>query len=94
MSINKAQESILINNPKIKVMELRFAPGASTGHHRHNNDYLVVPITSGQLSIANDQGQSHRELMPGVPYFRESGVEHDVSNETDNEIVFIEIELK
>jgi hypothetical protein len=29
-----------------------------------------------------------------VPYFRETGVEHDVVNANDHEFTFIEIEMK
>jgi hypothetical protein len=33
-------------------------------------------------------------LQSGKPYFRQSGVEHNVINATATEFVFIEVELK
>ena len=34
------------------------------------------------------------ELLTGRPYFREAGVEHDVSNPNAFEFVFVETEIK
>ena len=33
-------------------------------------------------------------ITTGKSYFRKAGVEHDVLNETDQEIVFLEVEVK
>ena len=34
------------------------------------------------------------EMVTGVPYFREAGVEHDVINTSEGELCFVEVELK
>ena len=34
------------------------------------------------------------EIKAGEPYFRKAGVEHDVINRGDEEVVFVEMELK
>ncbi len=45
--------------------------------------------------LSNGEHESHiAELSAGVPYFREVGVEHDVTNINDFEYAFIEIEFK
>jgi mannose-6-phosphate isomerase-like protein (cupin superfamily) len=58
-------------------------------------DYVIVPVTGGQMTIvAPDGGRSKAQLGVGQSYFRKAGVEHDVLNEGASEIVFLEVELK
>ena len=38
-----------IENGRTRVTEWRFAPGAATGWHRHEFDYVVVPLMDGTL---------------------------------------------
>ena len=58
-------------------------------------DYVIVPVTSGEMTIVAPNGErSKAQLGVGKSYFRKAGVEHDVLNETDAEIVFLEVELK
>lgn len=89
-----AQPTQLIDNERVRVTEWRFAPGASTGWHRHEYDYVVVPMLDGNLKIVEAAGEKISELKKGVPYFRQTGVEHDVINANAFEYAFIEIELK
>ncbi len=74
--------------------EWRFAPGAETGPHRHEMDYVVVPLYDGTLRIQTGSGTSDSELRRGVSYARLAGVEHNVVNANSFEFAFIEIELK
>ncbi len=91
----QAVPTVQIDNERARVTEWRFAPGAATGYHRHEYDYVIVPGTTGKLKlIGPDQGESFAELTAGVCYFRQAGVEHDVINATDGEFVFVEVELK
>ncbi|MBK8064116.1 MAG: cupin domain-containing protein [Betaproteobacteria bacterium] len=83
-----------IDNERTRVTEWRFAPGASTGFHRHGYDYVVVPLLDGALRIVEGGQEKRVELKKGVPYFRQTGVEHDVINANDYEYAFIEIEMK
>jgi quercetin dioxygenase-like cupin family protein len=77
------------------VTEWRFAPGAATGWHRHAMDYVVVPMTDGELELVGAEGRRDRAtLTTGVPYFRSAGVEHDVINPNPHEFTFVEVELK
>jgi quercetin dioxygenase-like cupin family protein len=89
----RAVATVQTDTPEVRVTEWRLAPGSSTGHHRHAYDYVVVPLTGGELTAITAEGRSQRPLQPGQSYFRKAGVEHDVSNETAGEIVFIEIEI-
>ena len=90
----KAVPTVKIDNEAVRVTEWRFAPGAHTGHHRHEYDYVVVPMTTGPLAITSATGDTTAQLTTGQPYFRAAGVEHDVVNPNPTEFAFIEIELK
>ena len=84
-----------VDNDKSKVTEWRFAPGAATGFHTHAYDYVVVPMTTGQLRIvAPDGDESLRDLEVGRSYFGTAGTAHDVINANDHEFTFVEVEFK
>ncbi len=91
----RARPTVQTDNERTRVTEWRFAPGASTGFHRHEFDYVIVPITSGRLRLlAADGSENFASLEAGVSYFRQAGVEHDVFNANDHEFLFVEVELK
>jgi beta-alanine degradation protein BauB len=91
----RAKAKTFIDNERVRVTEWRFAPGAATGWHRHEMDYLVVPMLDGELELIGPDGKRTRApLSKGVPYFRNAGVEHDVINANAFEFAFVEIELK
>jgi quercetin dioxygenase-like cupin family protein len=90
----EAVPTVQVDNDRVRVTEWRFAPGAATGWHRHEFDYVVVPITTGTLLLKEGDGERYTELMAGVSYSREVGVEHDVINANDYEFVFVEVEMK
>jgi quercetin dioxygenase-like cupin family protein len=90
-----AKPTVFIDNQRTRVTEWRFAPGAATGWHRHEYDYVVVPLTDGNLKLVEEGGkETLAELKAGIPYARPVGVEHDVVNANDFEFVFIEVEMK
>ena len=85
----------LIDNERVRVTEWRFRPGEATGWHRHKFDYVVVPVTTGQLHLKEPNGERTIDIVTGTPYFREEGVEHDVINPSDtDDVIFIEVEMK
>ena len=91
----RAIPTIQADTPRTRVTEWRFSPGAATGWHRHEMDYVVVPMTTGKLKLIDGDGQETiAELTKGQSYFREAGVEHDVVNVNDYELVFVEVEFK
>jgi quercetin dioxygenase-like cupin family protein len=89
-----ARPTVQIDNDRVRVTEWRFAPGAATGWHRHDHDYVVVPVATGRLRVVSGQGESTAELTAGQAYFRPAGVEHDVVNASPHEFAFVEIEVK
>jgi len=95
MTAAQAVPTVFIDNERVRVTEWRFLPGAATGWHRHEMDYVVVPMADGELElVGRDHERTRAGLKKGVPYFRSAGVEHDVINANPYEFAFIEIELK
>jgi beta-alanine degradation protein BauB len=92
--MQRAESSLQLENDAVRVTEWRFAAGAATGYHRHEYDYVVVPMTTGRLLLEEPGGRRYAELKAGVSYSRPAGVEHDVVNANDFPFVFIEIEIK
>ncbi|MGF1554349.1 MAG: cupin [Paracoccaceae bacterium] len=90
-----ATGTVLIENGRTRVTEWRFpARGDNTGWHRHEHDYVIVPLFDGALEIRQADGATVTAPMRhGAPYFRERGVEHDVLSANDFDCGFIEIEF-
>ena len=92
---NAARPTVQVDNDRVRVTEWRFPPGAATGHHRHEYDYVVVPMTTGQLKmVLPDGSEAQADLVTGQAYSRGAGVEHDVINANDHDYAFIEVEIK
>ena len=89
-----AKSTVFIENERVIVTEYRFEPGENTGWHRHEHDYVVIPLMDGRLKLVTRDGESLADMKAGVPYFRPTGVEHDVVNASDGGYAFIEVELK
>jgi hypothetical protein len=85
-----------IDDPQIRVTTWTFAAdGDETGHHVHEYDYLVVPVTGGTFAVAQDDGTT-RELaqVAGVPYRGTAATSHNVVNAGGARAEFVEIEFK
>lgn len=94
MSLIEATPTQQAETASVRVTRWDFPPGSETGHHRHEFDYVVVPVTDGVLSITGDSGETvDVPLTAGLSYERSAGVEHNVANRSDREISFVEIEL-
>lgn len=89
-----AQPTVQIDDDRVRVTEWRFAPGAETGWHTHEMDYIIVPLVSGTLRIQSGAATTDVELRNGESYARDAGVKHNVTNNNAFEFAFVEIELK
>ena len=89
----KAQIDRQVENARARVTRHTMAPGAHTGFHRHEYDYVIVPVTDGRMRVVEAGGERVADLKAGVSYFRPAGVEHDVINGGDRELVFVEVEI-
>jgi quercetin dioxygenase-like cupin family protein len=90
-----AEGIVKLENERVRVMEWRFAPGAATGWHVHEYDYVIVPLATGRLKIVDADGnETLAELTHGEPYSRAKGTAHDVINASDGPFAFMEVEIK
>ena len=88
------QSILKAETERVRVTEWRLPPGEATGHHTHQYDYVVVPLTGGKLTIVDPAGNSTKTATEmGGAYARQKGVEHNVFNLSKKEIRFTEIEL-
>lgn len=90
----QARATVQIDDERVRVTEWRFPPGSATGFHRHELDYVVVPMTTGTLRLETAEGEITAELTAGQSYTRKAGVEHDVINVNAYDFVFVEVEIK
>jgi beta-alanine degradation protein BauB len=90
-----AHADVNADNPQVRVTAWSFSDGGATGHHRHEYDYVVVPITDNTFEVVNEDG-TVRELKQraGVAYLGVAGTAHDVINRSGRDAMFVEIELK
>ena len=92
---NPAKAKVQIDNNNIKVTEYSFKPGEETTFHKHEYDYVVVPITDGKLLLIDKDGkETFTSLKKGVSYFRKAGVKHNVINVGESNLTFVELEIK
>ena len=90
-----ATADVMVDNDRVRVTKWSFAPGAATGWHVHEYDYVITPVIGSTVAIANEAGErTEVEMIPGQSYYREAGVAHDVINAGPGELVFVETELK
>ena len=95
MNRDKAKSTVQIDNKQVKVTRWDFPPGAETGWHTHEMDYIVVPLTEGILNAVSPSGSTvENKLTKGASYARLAGVNHNIINANKAPFSFIEIELK
>jgi quercetin dioxygenase-like cupin family protein len=89
---------LLFENDRVRVWDLRLAPGESTGMHRHTTDFLYVVIGDGTLQTIHPDGtrEPPREMRDGDVRFRDVAGEtvHEAVNVTDHPWRNIVVELK
>ena len=91
----KAKPTVQIDDDNVKVTRWDFSPGAETGWHRHEMDYIVVPLADGALTAEMPDGSViENKLNIGASYARLVGVEYNIINNSESPYSFIEIELK
>jgi quercetin dioxygenase-like cupin family protein len=94
VGISAAVPTVEIDDGRVRVTKWHFEPGASTGMHTHEFDYLVVPVTGGDFSVVQPDGTvTPMAQSPGAAYARNAGVTHDVVNAGAKAASFVEIEF-
>lgn len=95
MTRPQASATQMIDDSRVRVTRFDFAPGAETGWHRHEMDYVITTLTDCRMGLEEPGGASREVLIPaGTAYRRDAGVAHNVINAGDAEMSFVEVELK
>ena len=90
----KAEPTYILDNASVRVADWRMGSDTQIGQHVHPMDYLVVALSDGELTIATGDKEIAFPIQVGATVFGKTGDAHDVLNRTDQEVRFLEIELK
>ena len=91
----QAEAAVLFDTDRVRSTRFDFAPGAQTGWHRHELDYVITMLTPATLRLENEDGTGgEATFAAGDSYHRAAGVRHNVINGGSEPIAFIELELK
>lgn len=94
MSRPVAKALRLFEDDRVIVTRFDFEPGAETGWHRHNHDYVITTLTRCMMTLETADGAQDTDTPAGTAYRRNEGVEHNVINRSDTVMSFVEVELK
>lgn len=88
-----ASGDVQLENEHFRVTKWTIEPGGAIPMHRHDFDYVVVPLVTGTMHVTNADGNEIvADLVHGVSYTRAAGVEHTVANRGVEPIAFVEVE--
>lgn len=94
MQRTQAVSQLQIDDSQVIVTRWDFPPGSETGWHRHEHDYVIVPLTDGRMRLETPEGERVVTLEAGVCYTRVEGTEHNVINDGKEPFAFVEVEVK
>lgn len=84
-----------IDDRRVRITTWTFEDGQDTGPHRHEYDYVVVPVTGGTFEVVDPEGATREMIQEAAAsYLGPAGTEHDVINRSGRPAVFVEVELK
>lgn len=93
--MTEAVPTVTADTADLRVTTWTFAEGAATGVHRHEYDYVVVPVTGGSFTVTAADGRSSTmQQVAGTGYLGSAGTVHDVANATGRPVSFVEVELR
>ncbi len=95
MTRAQAVATTLIDDARVRTTRFDFAPGAETGWHEHGFDYVITALTDCHLLLEEPGGATRTaKVLKGEAYRRDAGVKHNVINDGDAPMSFVEVELK
>lgn len=85
---------IQLESDCFRVTRWTIDPGGAIPMHRHDHEYVVVPLVTDTMHVVTADGiEIVSELVAGQSYSRPAGSEHTVENRGDSHpIVFVEVE--
>lgn len=85
---------VQLDDEHFRVTRWTIDPGGVIPMHRHEHEYVVVPLVTGTMHVVNSDGSEFAaELISGRSYTRPAGSEHQIENRSpEHAIVFVEVE--
>lgn len=94
MHEGSSRSVVQLENDHFRVTKWTIEPSGVIPMHRHDHDYVVIPLVTQSMHVVNADGSEIvADLVAGQGYSRPAGSEHRVENrEPSQEISFIEVE--
>lgn len=85
---------VQLENEHFRVTKWTIEPGGVIPMHRHEYEYVVIPLVTDTMHVTNADGSEIvAELTTGLSYTRPAGSEHQVENRSSaSDVVFVEVE--
>lgn len=91
----QAHPTTLVDDGAHRITRFDFAPGAETGWHEHEFDYVIVTLGDCHMTLERPDGGTDTVALPaGRSYHRAAGVSHNVINGGASAMAFVEIEFR
>lgn len=88
-----AHSDVQIDTGHLRVTRWEIEPGGIIPMHRHEHEYVVVPLVDAVMHVRTAAGDEvTAPIATGQSYTREAGAEHQIENRSTGRIVFIEVE--
>jgi quercetin dioxygenase-like cupin family protein len=84
----------LVDNEVMRVVRVRFAPGAREPLHAHPNDLLTIQLTPGKVDVTMGTQHQSQEREPGYVHFVPRNVDHAYANEDTKPFELISLSVK
>lgn len=83
-----------LENEHFRVTKWTIEPGGTIPMHRHEYEYVVVPMVTDTMYVVNADGSEIvSNLVTGQSYTRPAGAEHRIEHRGSGEpVVFVEVE--
>lgn len=91
-----SHSEVQLENDHFRVTKWTIEAGGAIPMHRHEYEYVVVPMMTGAMHVVNSDGSELvADLVMGQSYTRSAGSEHRIEHRGDRgeaDVVFVEIE--
>jgi beta-alanine degradation protein BauB len=90
--MTEVRATMQVEHDGMRISRYDLAAGDRIPWHRHDHDYLVIPLTDGVFEVTGPDGTDLHHVHGGEPYRRDAGTEHELRN-GERPYSFIEIEF-
>ena len=86
---------VLFENDRVKIWNLIVEPGEASDWHLHENHYLFIGTSHGDLQVEHDDGSKQNTVMElGKVVMGQKDSTHQLSNVGNNPYSSVIIEIK